>query len=109
MRDELKGKSKQNECLILNIDHSNNAGTHWTCLFVKNGEGYYFDSFGFDPPLEIKSYCSGENSTFKIQRNNEVICGHYCIYMLHRLNCGFQFYEILTELRRFKNKNKNII
>ena len=39
MRDELNKNNEvtKNECLILNIDHSDNSGTHWTCLFVKNG------------------------------------------------------------------------
>ena len=36
MRDELKGKMSGNESLILNIDHSNNSGTHWVCLFNKS-------------------------------------------------------------------------
>jgi hypothetical protein len=104
MRDELIGKAKLNECLILNIDHSSNVGTHWTCLFVDNGEAYYFDSFGYPPPLEVIDYCnSGKNNTFKIQEEEEVICGHYSIYMLHRLNCGFKFYDILDELYRYKN------
>src|SRR5690349_3807171 len=58
MRDELNnrevGKYNKNECLILNLDHSQNNGTHWTCLFIKNGISIYFDSFGLDPPEEIK-------------------------------------------------------
>jgi len=52
MRDEiLKEKHHDNECFILNIDHSNNNGTHWTCLFTRNGKCYYFDPFGIQPPL----------------------------------------------------------
>src|SRR5206468_10899457 len=58
MRDELQGKSSKNECLILNHDHSNNNGTHWTCLFIRNSVRYYFDSFGFEPPLEVTKYCT---------------------------------------------------
>src|SRR5580693_4972780 len=48
MRDELNSNvAKSDECLILNLDKSSNNGTHWTCLFIKNGIFYYFDSFGF--------------------------------------------------------------
>ena len=91
MRDELNKnrKSTQNECLILNIDHSNSNGTHWTCLFIKNNISYYFDSYGYPPPKEIQDYCKNENryyNSFKIQQNDQVICGHYCIYMLYRLS-----------------------
>lgn len=114
MRDELQGKSSKNECLILNHDHSNNNGTHWTCLFIKNsargrtgGAGYYFDSFGFEPPLEIIKYCHCSDrtfSTFPIQKPNEVICGHYSIYMLYMLSIGFDFYDVLDELYKFNHK-----
>ena len=105
MRNELTGKSSKNECLILNHDHSSNEGTHWTCLFVKDDVAYYFDSFGFDPPLEIISYtsnCIDRNSNSDpIQKWGQVICGHLCIYMLYQLNneCSYwNFYDILDEL-----------
>ena len=107
MRDELKNqKVTQNECLILNIDHSSNNGTHWTCLFIKNGVTYYFDSYGFPPPLEVLEYCKGEDryyNTFKIQGDGEVICGHYCIYMLYQLSNGCNFYDVLDELYRYQD------
>ena len=106
MRDELNKnrKSSKNECLILNIDHSKNDGTHWTSLFINDGIGYYFDSYGFQPPLEVIDYCKGFYNTFQIQRENEVICGHYCIYMLYRLSNGHDFYEVLDELYRYNLK-----
>jgi len=107
MRDELNKNrtSTENECLILNIDHSNNNGTHWTCLFIRNGLSYHFDSFGFAPPVEVLKYCKGERyyNSFRIQQLNEVICGHYCIYVLYKLSNGYDFYDILDELVRLKN------
>ena len=108
MRDELNKnrKSTDNECLVLNIDHSNNEGTHWTCLFIKDGKLLYFDSYGYEPPLEVLNYYKGENrfyNSFKIQKYNEVICGHYCIYVLYKLSNGYDFYDILDELVRKKN------
>jgi hypothetical protein len=44
MRDELNKsrESEEYECLILNIDQSSTKGTHWTCLFIKDGIMYYF-------------------------------------------------------------------
>ena len=105
MRDELR-QSCENECIVINTDSSSNSGTHWTCLFIKKGIYIYFDSFGFPPPLEVINYCTGKNlyyNTFRIQADNEVICGHYCIYMLYKLSCGCGFYEILDELYRYKN------
>jgi len=101
MRDELLKKSSQeNECLVLNTDHSRNSGTHWTCVFVKNGTSFYFDPYGFAPPVEVLSYCKEPRyfSSFPIQKFNEIICGHYCIFMLHRLSSGDNFYDICFEL-----------
>ena len=109
MRDELKGKSAQplqNECFILNHDISSQNGTHWTCLYTKNGISFYFDSFGLDPPLEIKDYCKGVEryySTFKIQEYDEVICGHYSVFMLYCLNKGYSFFDVLDELYRYNH------
>jgi len=89
MRDELKPlMSRDNECMVINLDHSSNEGTHWTILFIENNVAYYFDSFGLEPPLEIKEYCRGTRYyySFRIQNINEVICGPHCIYVLYRLS-----------------------
>lgn len=105
MRDELR-QACENECMVINTDSSSNEGTHWTCLFIKKGIPIYFDSFGFPPPLEVMKYCKTQNinfNTFKIQVNSEVICGHYCIYMLYKLSKGYNYYDILDELYRKNN------
>lgn len=58
MRDELNQvKADKSKSVIINYDHSKNDGTHWVCLYIENGVSYYFDSFGFPPPLEVKNYC----------------------------------------------------
>ena len=105
MRDELKNrKVTKNECMIINLDESRNQGTHWTSLFIKNKIPYYFDSYGFPPPEEVKRYYSADSryyNSFEIQKVNEVICGHYSIYVLYKLSNGFMFEDILDELLAF--------
>ena len=107
MRDELvEFTLTPNECFILNLDHSSNRGTHWTCVFVECGACYYFDSFGFPPPIEVEKYLKGVAgeryyNSFEIQKGNQVICGHFCIYMLMKLNEGFDFYDVLDELYKY--------
>jgi hypothetical protein len=101
MRDELNKNIKtSDECMVINTDHSSNEGTHWVCLFRKNEVSFYFDPYGFPPPLEVSNYCADPRyfSTFPIQQMNEVICGHYCIYVLHRLNNGEDFFNICLTL-----------
>ena len=106
MRDELKGSISKNECLILNMDDSKGDGTHWTSLYSKNNKCYYFDSYGFDPPTEVKNYCRGKenySNSFKIQTPDEVICGQFSLYIIYKLNKDVPFYDILSELYNRNN------
>ena len=110
MRDELNNnmKASNNECLVLNIAHSQwKDGTHWVCLFIKNKICYYFDSYGFPPPLEVEKYLHEFDkryyNSFEIQKENQVICGHFCVYVLLKLNIGSDFEEILDELFKYNN------
>lgn len=105
MRDELNNKCGKNECLVLNIDSSFNDGTHWTCLFIRDNVCYYFDSYGFPPPKEVERYCSQQthryHNTFKIQKPDQVICGHFSIYVLYKLSNGSDFDSVLDELYNY--------
>ena len=31
---------------VINLDHSENTGTHWVIIYAKKDEVIYFDSFG---------------------------------------------------------------
>ena len=85
----------KNGAYIINLDHSRNTRTHWVVVFVKKDEVIYFDSFGVEYiPKEIMerikhSSLRNKNiktSIFRIQDNNSVKCGYFCIlfnqYML---------------------------
>ena len=76
MRDELNGKASNNteqssgkppvyESLILNMDDSDGQGTHWVSLYIIGNSCYYFDSFGFEPPIEVGRYCSEKTWIFQ--------------------------------------------
>ena len=102
MRDELNiPKTNANKCMIINMDHSSNDGTHWTCLLKRNDQIIYFDSFGLRPPIEVEKYCDASAiadagavettsatapprlyNTFQIQNPGDVICGQLCLYVL---------------------------
>src|SRR3989441_12527301 len=111
MRNELPNdKISYNECFILNLDDKDGNGTHWMCIFIKNGVCYYFDSFGLPHPIEVNEYFRKFNkryyNSFEIQKGNQVICGHFCIYMLIKLNRNIEFYEILDELYKWQKSSK---
>ena len=60
---------------------------------VSDGTAFYFDSYGLEPAMEIKKYCNEPRffNTFEIQKPNEVICGHLCLYFLYTMrmrNCN---------------------
>jgi len=109
MRDEINSTPISDlESLIINIDHSSNDGTHWTCLFTRNNACVYFDSFGLPPPTEVTTYCNKPIprlfSTFPLQKPHEVICGHLCIFVLYRLGNGDDFPTVLDMLYDYHNK-----
>jgi hypothetical protein len=104
MRDELNNyKFSANESLVINLDVSSGNGIHWMCLFSKNGVSYYFDSYGLSPPEEVLEYCKNKEryySMYPIQQDDklEILCGHYCIYVLYKLYNDYNFNDILEEL-----------
>ena len=100
MRDEIRSFCGNDECFILNTDHSSFSGTHWVAVNIAGASGtsgagvtvaggttYHFDSFGLEPTEEIERYCKEPRfyNSFEFQKPNEVICGHLCLYFLYRM------------------------
>ena len=102
MRDTLPEKRKEVEVGIVNLDSSDNNGTHWVCYKVNKKELYYFDSFGLDPPAEIIHYLKENKhneittSTFQIQKFDTHHCGYYCLLLLKLLEKHDYKNSILT-------------
>src|SRR5688572_31713950 len=101
VRDELPKKPRRNECGILNLDDSNGPGKHLV-NFSKNGKDkIYFDSYGLSPPTELLKYLGGQvyYNSERIQPDNEVFCGHLCLYVLKKTsNDGLKFQEVINDL-----------
>ena len=55
-------------------------------------EVIYFDSFGVEHiPKEIKMFISNKNieaSIFRIQANNSIMCGYFCIGLIDFMLAG---------------------
>ena len=100
LRDLLPKKTNKNECGILNLDDSDGSGTHWVAWYKKGKHKYYFDSYGVQPPLELRSYFKSPiyYSTEKIQRPEQVVCGHLCLYMLKKLSDGYHPQDVINSL-----------
>ena len=107
MRDTLPKNPNKIECAIVNLNTSDQLGSHWTCYFKKDLLRIYFDSFGQVTPIEIQDYLKSktERGLPLIQRNtdivqavNSVLCGHLCLFVLKALSNDWSFQQVLNYL-----------
>ena len=77
---------------IIIIDEFKDVGTHCIALFCKKNEVVYFDSFGVEHiPEEIKEFIGNKNikaNIFRIQENNSIMCGYFCIGFIDFMLAG---------------------
>lgn len=85
MRDQLPASPLKKECGIINLDSSDNPGTHWVAYAKLNNYVEYFDSYGdLKPPEEFLNYV-GSNFFYNyanVQKSHPYNCGHLCIKFL---------------------------
>jgi len=100
VRDNLPLKPNENECGILNLDDTSGKGTHWVAWYRRNSKNFYFDSYGIQPPSELKKYLKSPilYNTEKIQPKGEVFCGHLCLYILKQLSLRKNLQEVVNSL-----------
>ena len=81
-RNNLPKKIKDG-AYIINLDEYADVGTHWIALFWNKNEIVYIDIFFVEHvPKEIKEFIGNENikaKIFRVQANNSVMCGYFCI------------------------------
>ena len=65
------------------------------CLYLKNNEVIYFDSFGVEHvPKEIKRFIGHKNietNIFRIQADLSIMCGYFCIEFIDLNVCNKKF------------------
>ena len=80
-----------NGSYIINI--GDGSGTHWTCLYIKNQEGFYYDSYAVAPENDLIDILNTNSKVTKIIYNNdfqfqgleEQLCGIYCLMFLYHM------------------------
>lgn len=86
MRDDLPPHPLKKECAIMNLDKSENAGTHWVAFAKLDNYVEYYDSYGnLKPPEELIKYI-GPNIFYNYdndQKHNTYKCGHLCLKFLN--------------------------
>ena len=90
-RNNLPKKIKDG-AYVTNLDEYADVGTHWIALFCNRNEIVYFDSFSVEHvPEEIKEFVGSKNiiaNIFRVQANNSVMCGHFCIGLIDFMLAG---------------------
>ena len=69
---------------IIILDEYSDIGTHWVALYAVNNNVTYFNSFGVEHiPKEIKAFIepslSITTNVFRIQANDSIMWGYFCI------------------------------
>lgn len=127
-KSNLPKRLHPNKAYIINLDSekdldgSDNSGTHWVALYVKeyaNGkkESIYFDPYGVSAPEIVKrrvkqSFDIGLPYTTKdIQSLMANVCGYYCMAFLHFIShspyrSGNLYQDVETFLDMFDDLNE---
>ena len=87
-------KEIKDEEYVINIDEYAEVGTHWIALFLAEVKLFlfFFDSFGVEHvPEKIKESIWNKNiiaNIFRVQANNSVMCGYFCIGFIDFMLAG---------------------
>ena len=77
---------------VINLDEYADVGTQWVSLFCNKIEIVCFDSFGVEHvPKQVKEFAGNKNikaNIFRVQANNSVMCGYFCIGFIDFMLAG---------------------
>ena len=77
---------------VINLDEQVDVGTHWIALFCRRSEIVYFISFGVEHVPEESKEIFGNNNIigniFRVQSNNSIMCGYFCIGLIDFMLAG---------------------
>ena len=107
-------KKIKNGAYVINLDEYADVGTHWIALFYNRNEIAYFDSFSVEhSPKEIKEFIGNKNiktNIFRVQANNSVMCGYFCIGFIDFMLSGKKLTDFTSLFSPYDfKKNDNII
>ena len=77
---------------VINLDDKNSKGTHCVSLFIDRNTAVYLDSFGIEYiPQEVLNKIKDKSIThniFRIQDDESIMCGFYCIAFIGYMLAG---------------------
>src|SRR5438552_12933116 len=80
-------RDDREQAFILNTGDSSTDGEHWVCLLNNPGSVEFFDSYGLHPTvcfpnLQFKKPLICNEMWIQDVASN--VCGHHCLYFLHK-------------------------
>ena len=107
-------KAIKDGAYVINLDEYADVGTHWIALFCNRNEIVYFDRFGVEHvPEEIIEFVGNKNiiaNIFRVQANNSVMCGYFCIGFIDFMLAGKKLTDFTSLFSPYDfKKNDNII
>lgn len=87
MKDALPTTPLRNEAAVINLDNSENPGTHWVAYKKKGEVIHYYDSFGdLKPPSRVLEYLKGCKIFYNVNQDQDFStsnCGQLCLKFLY--------------------------
>ncbi len=101
---QMRAAGKYSIGIVFNLDPHDRPGSHWICAYIDllKNVAYYYDSYGYEPPAQVKRLlrrCLSQGvkqiywNDIRHQRK-DTECGTYCMYMIISLLKGRPFGEL---------------
>ena len=76
---------------VINLNESDEPGSHWVAMFFGSSLVLYFDSFGLAPPQELLMLCKKHRINYAYNNTHyqaltSVLCGYYCLFFLNEIS-----------------------
>ena len=100
--DEFPSSIPSGRIYVINLDNSNQEGSHWVQVGTLDAVISYFDSFGRPPPLKILKTLADNGeivlySDVPIQSPLSQACGYHVLTVSLLQARGYSLLEILTD------------
>ena len=101
--DTMPHNNNNNFCFICNLDNSNQSGSHWVSIYVKNNNMYCYDSFGRDINNILHEYIKKYSKKYKYNIINSDLTDRE--QEIKEFNCGQRSLTFLIICHHFSIKD----
>lgn len=114
MKDKLPERLDRGS-YVINLQSSDDGfGTHWVALYHTPTFSYYYDSYGFVPPLEVQEkIIPYMYNDMEIQDLDSTACGFYCIafilFLHKKTNIEGAFMGFINLFGKDTERNERIL